>query len=341
MRNFASSIVKHPLQTMAHLTQVQRYEIAAYKKAGKNQTFIAAALCVHKSTISRELRRNADGRNGSYKAELAHRKSERRKQEKPKHERFTESMQDVARPMLMDSQYSPEQLVGQCKRLGIAMVSHERLYQWIWSDKRAGGALHTQLRRKGRKYRKRGSAKDSRGIITGRVGIEHRPPVVDKKTRFGDFEIDTVIGKNHKGALLTINDRASGKVFIRKLASKEAAALADKAIDALTPFKNLAHTITADNGKEFAHHATIAQNLDISFYFARPYHSWERGANENTNGLIRQYFPKGSDFEGITEQEIQVVEDKLNNRPRKKLGFLSPNEKFKQLNSENQVAFMT
>lgn len=326
---------------MTHLTETQRYEIAAYKKLEKSQTFIAEALGVHKSTISRELKRNADARNGVYKADLAHRKASKRKSEKPKHKRFTEAMRQTARPMLMDCQYSPEQIVGKCKLLNLPMVSHERLYQWVWSDKHTGGELHTQLRRKGRKYRKRGAAKDSRGIITGRIGIEHRPTIVEEKVRFGDLEFDTVIGKNHKGALLTINDRLSRKVWIRKLSGKEAEPLTEKAIESLLPFKPLLHTITADNGKEFARHATIAKSLDVSFFFARPYHSWERGANENTNGLIRQYFPKGSDFEAITEQEIQAVEDKLNARPRKILGFLSPNEKFEQLINDNHVAFIT
>ena len=145
------------------------------------------------------------------------------------------------------------------------------------------------------------------GIIKDRVGIELRPTIVDEKERLGDFEIDTVIGQNHKGALLTINARVSSKVWIAKLNGKNAEELAQKTIEVLVPYKVLAHTITADNGKEFAEHKTIGQRLDNDFYFARPYHSWERGANENINGLIRQYFPKGSSFESISNDDVQWV----------------------------------
>lgn len=195
------------------------------------------------------------------------------------------------------------------------------------------------LRRKGRKYRKRGAAIDTRGIIKDRVDISLRPDIVDQKQRFGDLEIDTVIGKNHKGALLTINDRVSSMVWIAKLNGKNAAELALKVIEIMNPYKDLIHTITGDNGKEFADHKTICQGLGISFYFAKPYHSWERGANENTNGLIRQYFTKGSSFENIKDKDVAKVQDILNNRPRKKLNFLTPNEYF-FLNLLNQkVAF--
>jgi len=154
------------------------------------------------------------------------------------------------------------------------------------------------------------------------------PAIVDQKVRFGDLELDTVIGKNHKGALLTMNDRVTGLLWIRMLTGKEAAPLTEKAIETLMPYKHLIHTATADNGKEFAFHHRIADELEIDVYFAKPYHSWERGANENTNGLIRQYFPKGTDFESISEQQVKEVQDKLNNRPRKRLGYMSPNQKF-------------
>ena len=145
------------------------------------------------------------------------------------------------------------------------------------------------------------------------------------------MEIDTVIGSNHKGALVTINDSLTSKVWIRKLSGKDAAPLALKTIEALQPIKDLIHTIKADNGKEFAKHQEIAEKMEISFYFCKPFHSWERGANENMNGLIRQYIPKGTDFSGITDEFVAWVEEKLNNRPRKRLGYLTPNEKFNLL----------
>ena len=252
---------------------------------------------------------------------------------------FTEGMKETVISLLEEG-YSPEQIKGRSNVEGFAMVSHETIYRWIWEDKRKKGTLYQHLRRKGKKYDKRGNSLAGRGYIPNRVVIEERPAIVDLKERFGDLEIDTVIGSNHKGALVTINDRLTSKVWIRKLSGKDAAPLALKTIEALQPIKDLIHTITADNGKEFAKHQEIAKELEISFYFCKPYHSWERGANKNTNGLIRQYIPKGTDFCGITDEFASWVEDKLNNRPRKRLGYLTPNEKFNLvLTNSNSIAF--
>ena len=240
---------------------------------------------------------------------------------------------------LLKRGFSPEQITGRSKVDGKAMVSHETIYRWIWEDKRKGGILHKLLRRQGHKYAKRGSKNAGRGFIPNRIDIDERPPVVELKERFGDLEIDTIIGKNHKGAILTINDRATSRVWIRKLTGKEAVPVAKITAWALRKVKTLIHTITADNGKEFAKHEEISQKLDIKYYFCKPYHSWERGANENTNGLIRQYIPKGTDFSEVTNKQIKRIENILNNRPRKRLGYLTPNEKFKQIINLNSVAF--
>ena len=319
---------------MKHLTKEQRYTISVMKKQNYKQIEIALAIEKDKSVVSRELKRNCDKRSGIYNNDLAQRKYDQRQ----KDIKFTSELESFFESLL-NKDYSPEQISGRAKLEGIACVSHERLYQHIWQDKKQGGKLHLHLRRKGRKYRKRGAAIDTRGIIKDRVDISLRPDIVDQKQRFGDLEIDTVIGKNHKGALLTINDRVSSMVWIAKLNGKNAAELALKVIEIMNPYKDLIHTITGDNGKEFADHKTICQGLGISFYFAKPYHSWERGANENTNGLIRQYFTKGSSFENIKDKDVAKVQDILNNRPRKKLNFLTPNEYF-FLNLLNQkVAF--
>lgn len=303
------------------------------------QKAIAEAIGVSESTISRELSRNGDKRSGKYVMDLAQRKADKRQQQKRRRCLFTESVKKQAKEML-NNKLSPEQIAGRCKLKGDAMVSHETLYKWIWEDKRTGGDMHTHLRRQGRKYRHRGAAKDSRGIIPNRVDIAEREAIVEMKERVGDLEIDTIIGKNHKGAAVTINDRATGYLWIRKLSGKEAAPLADKTIEALLPYKKHLKTITADNGKEFAKHELIACLLEINFYFCKPYHSWERGANENTNGLIRQYIPKGTDFSELTDQYVAWVEDQINNRPRKKLGYLTPNEKL-NLIINNKVALAT
>jgi IS30 family transposase len=317
-----------------------KYTISVMLQKGYKQKHIAEAIGKDKSTVCRKIRRNCDARSVAYRYELAQRKCEKRHQTKPKKIRFTEQVKAYV-DTLLKNDFSPEQIAGRAKSKNVKCISHERIYQYVWADKKAKGSLFTHLRRKGRKYRKRGSAKDSRGIIKERVDISQRPAIVEEKIRLGDLEIDTIIGKNHRGAILTINDRVSSYVWMAKLNGKDADELAMKAVEILQPHAHWIHTITGDNGKEFADHKKIAQQIGINFYFAKPYHSWERGANENTNGLIRPYFPKGSSFESITDKDIQYVQHKLNNRPRKKLGFLSPTE-FLSLNLSNQkVAFIT
>jgi IS30 family transposase len=322
---------------MKHLTVEQRYAIFILKEEGKSQKEIAKMIGKDKSTVSRELARNCDKRSGKYHHELAQRKYRKRMEEKPKHIRFTPEIKYFVERKIKDD-FSPEQIVGTAKKEGIACVSHERIYQ---HDKKQGGNLYTHLRTKGKRYRKRGSKKDRRGMIPNRIDISQHPPIVDEKSRVGDFEIDTLIGKNHQSALVTINERKTGLVKIRKVPAKEAELVANAAINALLPYKNFIHTITGDNGKEFALHSKISQQLNIGFYFAKPYHAWQRGANENLNGLIRQYFPKKTDFNKITEEQVQRIEDILNNRPRKRLNFESPNEIFYQLTNQTKVAFVT
>ena len=271
-----------------HLTAEQRYTIYAMLQEEYQQNEIAKVIGVSKSTISREIRRNCDKRSGKYNNDLAHRKAQGRKKGKLHAQKLTRKMRKRIRKLLKKG-FSPEQITGRERLEGREMVSHETIYRWIWEQKRRGGDLHKYLRRQGRKYAKRGSKNAGRGFIPNRVDIDKRPEEVEKKKRFGDLEIDTIIGKNHKGAILTINDRVTGRVWIRKLQGKEAIPVARVTAWALRKVKRLIHTITADNGKEFAKHEEIAQKLEINFYFCKPYHSWERGANENTNGLIRQY----------------------------------------------------
>jgi IS30 family transposase len=258
-----------------------------------------------------------------------------RLQEKPKRFLLTDDMKTYISGKLR-KKLSPEQIVGSAKREAVSIVSHERIYQHIWADKKTGGKLYKDLRNQGKKYRKRGAAKDRRGLIKDRVDIDLRPKEVEKRERFGDLEIDTIIGKDKRGAILTINDRASGMVKIRKLKGKDALELAAKVEEALKDWKPYLRTITSDNGKEFAAHKVISEALGIDFYFAHPYHSWERGSNENLNGLIRQYIPKRTDFDEITEEYVAFVEEELNNRPRKRFNFQSPLEVFNQ-----KVAFVT
>ena len=272
--------VKNPLifvvltlqKNMGHLTLEQRYKIEAYKSLGKGITEIADYLGRDKSVISREIRRNADGRSGLYKADLAQRKTDQRHRGKRKKLKLNPEVEAHVLHYL-EQDYSPEQIVGRAAIDGVPMVSHERIYQYIWKDKRGGGKLYKHLRTKGKKYRKRGLSKDDRGLITNRVDIDKRPRIVEDKKRVGDLEIDLVIGKDHKGALLTINDRATGLLFMGKVNTKESPTIEAKTIELLKDWKPLLHTITSDNGKEFANHQQIAEKLDIDYFFAKPYHS--------------------------------------------------------------------
>jgi IS30 family transposase len=325
---------------MSHITESQRYAISIMQNHGYNQSEIAQLIGKDKSVISRELSRNCDKRNGIYRYELAQRKSEARQELKPRKIIFTGSIKAYVESKL-EKKYSPEQIVGEARKENLPCVSHERIYQYVWSDKKHGGVLHSHLRTEGKRYRKRGNKKDRRGIITDRVDIEQRPIIVEQRERAGDLEIDTIIGKNHKGAVVTINDRASGKLKMVKVESKDATLVAKATIQALADWKDQLKTITADNGKEFAMHKMISTGLNIDFYFAKPYHSWERGSNENLNGLIRQYIPKKSDFTNITNDQIKYIEEELNNRPRKRFNFETPNTIFNQLITNQKVAFVT
>ena len=326
---------------MPHLTNEQRYTIALLLEQGKSQKEIAKTIGTSQSSLSRERKRNKDEKTGKYKADLAEKKCRERHRKKPKKNRFTAELRHTIEELLK-KKYSPEQICGRLKLEGKEWVSHETIYQYIWKNKAKKGELYRHLRSKGKRYKKRRLQKDKRGSIPNRMDISQRPKEVEEKIRIGDLEIDTVIGKNHQGALVTINDRRTKMVKLRLVKSKEANVVKEATIEALQDWTHL-KTITSDNGKEFAYHQEIASALQIDFYFAKPYQSWQRGANENTNGLIRQYIPKKTDFTYVSEKYVQKIEDDLNNRPRKTLGYFTPNEIFLQLSTmtEQKIAFIT
>ena len=227
---------------------------------------------------------------------------------------------------IKEEQWSPKQIVGYCQKQGINMVSHERIYQFIRQDKARGGTLYKQLRHR-LKHRKR-----TLTYTALAAQVSERPEVINNKERFGDWEIDTIIGKDHKGAILTIVERKTAFLMMRKLDNgKQAEGLAKQLIDMLIPYKNAVLSITSDNGGEFAEHQTISKKLKTDFFFANPYASWERGLNEYTNKLIRQYIPKGTDFQNITNQQITQIQHKINRRPREKLNFQTPKNLFYKL----------
>jgi len=308
---------------MKHITKEQRYAIYLMVKEGFTQSRIAQTIGKDKSTIGRELRRNKDQRSGEYRYTLAHKKATSRKVNKAKYISFTSDIESKVIHYLKED-YSPEQIAGTLKKNGEKTVSHETIYKYIWRDKSKGGTLHEHLRTNGKRYRKRGASKDNRGIIKDRVSIDSRPKFIENRDRFGDLEVDLIIGKNHKQAIVTINDRASGVLKMKKVKSKDSTIVSEAINELLEEWIPFIHTVTSDNGKEFASHKKVAEHLNIDYYFAHPYHSWERGSNENLNGLIRQYFPKKYDFNLITEDKIREVELKINQRPRKRYNFESP-----------------
>lgn len=310
------------------LTEGQRYQISTLLNNGFTKSRIAKEINVYPSTISREIARNTGLRG--YRPKQADKRALARRHNAKKHQRLTAQLQIII-TIHLKQKWSPEQITGYLKSVGDDWVSHERIYQFIKDDQLNGGSLYKQLRHSSKKRKKRYGAPDRRGEIKNRVSIDERPKIVEKRERLGDWELDTVIGKNYKGALVTIVDRCSLKTLIKKVPSKHAAIVTKACIEKLTPYADISITATADNGKEFAGHQEVAKALGINVYFAHPYSSWERGSNENTNGLIRQYIPKGSSFEQYNDKYITFVEDQLNNRPRKCLGYLTPNQYFDQM----------
>jgi IS30 family transposase len=305
------------------LTLVERYKIKALMQAGTSKNRIAEILGVHRSTVFRELKRN-HGEIG-YSPERAQDETDSRRRGARKAVRFTDDVKERVECWLkMDM--SPEQISGRLKREAGIRISHETIYKHVWADKEAGGSLYKHLRWSGKKKRKRYGKKDLRGQIPSRVSIDERPLVVDTKERIGDWEVDTMIGKNHKGILVTAVERKAKFTCIGQAPNKKAEMVTKVLVDMLSPHQDKVFTITIDNGKEFSNHKQIARALNANVYFAHPYRSWERGLNENTNGLIRQYFPKKMSFENIKEQDTKFVENRLNQRPRKSLDFKTPNE---------------
>ena len=320
--------------TYKQLNFEQRYSIEAMLKLKTSKRLIWQSMNISESTFYRELKRNT--RVKSYKAKYAQMLADERKKEGHYKTIFSDTMEKLITNKLVQEQWSPEQITGWCSLNGIEMVSHERIYQFIWSNKSNGGTLYSSLRTGQKKYKKRYGNKSSRGQIPDKISIEKRPMEVEEKLRIGDFESDLIIGKDHQGALLTIVVRFSSFLLVENVGSKKADAVTKMTIRALAPHKEWVKTITNDNGKEFAGHKSLAKKLDCDVYFAHPYSSWERGLNEYTNKLLRQYFPKNKTLKNISQNYILDVVEKLNNRPRKKLGFKTPKQVYYKYIWENQ-----
>jgi IS30 family transposase len=308
------------------LTMAQRYQIEALKKEGLSQRAIALNIGVHYSTISRELRRNKVD-SGEYFALSASISARLRYQYKSKNRQLSKEHINYIRKHIQEG-WSPEQISGRMELDGLKSISHETIYQYIYSNQKSGGRLYEYLRHKNKKYTKRTASHRSRGQIKNRVSIDERPLIVEEKSRVGDWEVDTIIGKHHHQGIVTIVDRCSKFTLMKKVLSKHAEPVKQAILDLLKPIKEHTLTITSDNGKEFSYHQEISRVLNTDFYFAHPYQSWQRGLNEHTNGLIREYFPKEKEFKEITNKQIVDIQNKLNNRPRKILGYRTPAEVF-------------
>ncbi|MGA9698318.1 MAG: IS30 family transposase [Acinetobacter sp.] len=297
-----------------HLTQEERYQISTLLREGFSKRYIAWRLNRSPSTISREIARNR-ARNG-YFAKHANKLARRRHCPNPKRISYDTWVQVIA---YLDLQWSPEQIASHVS------VSLHSIYRFIQQDKSKGGVLFHNLRLRNQRKRKYGSI-ETRGQLTNRKSIHDRPAEIEQRSRFGDLEIDTIVGKNHQQSLVSIVDRKTGYLWLKKCSTRKAEEVCQATIRLLKPIKAHLKTITADNGKEFSLHEYAAQELDVDWYFADPYSAWQRGTNENTNGLIRQYIRKGSDLNDYTDAYIAEITQRLNHRPRKRLGFKSPSQ---------------
>jgi IS30 family transposase len=318
-----------------HLTREQRYTISAMRKQGCTQKMIAEAIGKDKSVVSRDLKRNANSK-GKYSFEYAQSMAEIRK-ERMKNPRKLYPWLKKKIIGMIEQDWSPQQIEGRLKLENSSPVSHETIYKIIRQDKMDGGTLYKHTRHQ-LKHRKRPVGEKI--PIKNRVSIEQRPNIVDTKQRFGDWEIDTIVGENNKGAIVTMVERKTAFMMMEKLeCGKNAENLTKQVTRMLMAYIKYVHTITGDNGTEFADHQTIAKNLKTNFFFTHPYSSWEKGLIENTNKLVRQYIPKKSNFNELNQQQIKEIQYQINNRPRKNLKFYSPKEIF-FLNLQNQkVAF--
>lgn len=314
------------------LTQEQRYVIYVLNKRGEAQTDIADEIGVDDATISRELDRN-EGQRG-YRYKQAHRFALERRTGK-RGCRITEDDWERVDDLIRE-EWSPEQISGRLAKEQTGAVSHEWIYEHLRRDKAEGGELYKH-RRHPSPYKKHG-VQDGRGKHTNRTSIEERPKLVEKKDRKGDWEADLVMGANHQGALVTMVERSTMYTLIGHVKRKTAEGVKEEQIRCLSPYKEDVLTMTTDNGREFARHEDVAETLKVSIYFAHPYASWERGLNENVNGLIRQYFPNGEELNDVDSGRIDEAEEKLNHRPRKSLNFQTPHEAFHDTTERLTVA---
>jgi transposase, IS30 family len=312
------------------ITSEERYAIAALRRQGYSSRAIARDLARAPSTISREVARNRRTHDGGYRAFTACERTRARRRRSRRNERVTaEAWELVERYLRFD--WSPEQVAGFLRTEGLLRISHETIYVHVWREKRAGGELWRHLRQAGKRRRKRYGAYDSRGRLAGKRHISERPADVETREVVGHWEIDTVKGNDQaRHSVVTLVERATGYLVIGKLERHTARDATARIVELIGRHPGLVATVTADNGTEFHSYAEIEAATGALFYFATPHHSWERGTNENTNGLLRQYLPKRQSMAHVTQADCDAIAAKLNTRPRKRLGYKTPEECYVQ-----------
>ena len=324
-----------------HLTEDDRYQIDELLREGQSKTCIAQRIGRERSTLYRELKRNV-GQRG-WRPRQANQKAINRLSYRGVQNvrRVCDRAWHYAQEKLVNEQWSPEQIAGRLKEEAhrTLSISHETIYQRILEDKQTGGTLCAHLRCQKKRRKRYGSGTFRRSRIPNRVGIENRPKSVDTREETGDWEGDTIIGSHTGGAVIaSMVERKSRFTVLVKSPNKTTASVIGGIADAMQPWSEIVRTITFDNGNEFCAHEQLSSALDARVFFATPYHSWERGLNENTNGLVRQYFPKRTSFDKISKQDLQQVVTKLNTRPRKCLGYRTPIEMLRILTAKRRVA---
>jgi IS30 family transposase len=312
--------------------------LAAFRKQGLTQAQMARALGRHRSTVCREFRRNCARFDGHYRPSKAQERTNGRRSRSRRNLRFSQGDFALIEELLR-GQWSPEQVAGHLARTGRLSISHETIYRHVWRDKAAGGLLYTHLRGARKRRRKRYGSHDSRGRLAGKRMLSERPKEVETRCQLGHWEIDTVMGAGSLDCVVTLDERKTGLVLVGKLADRTAASLSRRVVSLIRGHAGGFTTVTADNGTEFHDYERIERLTGATFYFARPYHSWERGSNENANGLIRQYLPKGQSMAGLSQHHCNSIARKLNTRPRKRLGFRTPLECYRE--SSASVALQT
>ncbi len=306
------------------ITFAERYTLGLLRRRGESAAAIARGLGRHRSTIGREVRRNRAASDGTYRPPLADWYARGRRSRARRNRRFSAAELQRVRALL-EQQWSPEQVAGWLRRQGLLWISHETIYRYIWADKRQGGQLYTHLRGARKQRRKRYGRYDSRGRVAGKRPITARPAVVERRTQVGHWETDTVLGPG-RACILSLVERKTGYVVLGQLRARTTAEVNRRATQLIRAQRHPVHTITADNGTEFHDYPAIERATGTRFYFATPHHAWERGTNENTNGLLRQYLPKRRSMASLTQDDCERIAGTLNRRPRKRLGYRTPEE---------------